>query len=147
MTLAELASAGPRRVDSERIAGAARRASSAKYPAFPTPHTTAEPTSVEQGWSRASNPRRIRPPPNPTPTARDVGPCHVRFPPLAPQVPTVALGPTRANVANVAYLPGSPPVVGTSRNLGELGRGNSRALEESLFCLSGFSVTPSAVTT
>jgi hypothetical protein len=51
--------------------------------------------------------------------------------------PKVALGPTRANVAN---RPTIPPVVGTSGQSGQGGgRGNSRALRHSLFCLSGFS--------
>jgi len=52
-----------------------------------------------------------------SPRLRTFAPCRVLLPRLAKD-PKVALGPARANVANVAYLLGIPPVVGTSRETG-----------------------------
>ena len=69
------------------------------------------------------------------PRSRTFAPCGVLFPPLD-KYATVALAPTRANVA---YTSAIPPVVGTSgRFHGVLGGGNSSRLRHSLFCLSDF---------
>ena len=73
------------------------------------------------------------------PRSHTFAPCGVLAQPVANE-PKVALGPTGANVA---YRPASPQVVGTPKNfVGGLARGNRPPLRESLFCLSGFSVTP-----
>jgi hypothetical protein len=70
------------------------------------------------------------------PTTPTFAPCRVVLLRLVKDH-KVALGPTRANVAN---RPTFPPVVGTSELSGQGGGcGNSRAFKHSLFCLSGFS--------
>jgi hypothetical protein len=69
-------------------------------------------------------------------------PCGVLFPSLD----KYALGARGQTRANVAYTSAIPQGVGTTKNgVGRLGCGNSSRFGHSLFCLSGFSVTPSAV--